>query len=97
MIAVWATTGPKGQIDRAARPLTGNTLLVTLGSDAAQIAIKNDIIGPAYPRAEISSRRLRKAWRSTTALTAAAKRGSLRLHSACGQLRTKREHCSNEV
>ena len=26
--------GPKGQIDRAARPLTGNALLVTLGSDA---------------------------------------------------------------
>jgi len=41
MIAVWATTtGPKGQIDRAARPLTGNALLVTLGSDAQQDAIK---------------------------------------------------------
>jgi len=41
MIAVWATTsGPRGQIDRAARPLTGNALLVTLGSDAAQDAIK---------------------------------------------------------
>jgi Domain of unknown function (DUF4331) len=41
MIAVWAsTTGPKGQIDRAARPLTGNALLVTLGSTDAQKAIK---------------------------------------------------------
>lgn len=41
LLAVWAsTTGPKGQIDRAARPLTGNALLVTLGSDDAQNAIK---------------------------------------------------------
>jgi len=41
LIAVWASTsGPKGQIDRAARPLTGNALLVTLGSDDAQNAIK---------------------------------------------------------
>jgi len=41
LVAVWAATvGPKGQIDRAARPLTGNALLVTLGSDDAQDAIK---------------------------------------------------------
>jgi hypothetical protein len=41
LVAVWAATvGPKGQIDRAARPLTGNALLVTLGSDDAQNAIK---------------------------------------------------------
>jgi len=41
LIAVWASTrGPKGQIDRAARPLTGNALLVTLGSDDAQNEIK---------------------------------------------------------
>ena len=41
LVAVWATTtGPRGQIDRAARPLTGNALLVTLGSDDAQNAIK---------------------------------------------------------
>jgi hypothetical protein len=41
LLAVWATTaGPMGQIDRAARPLTGNALLVTLGSDDAQNAIK---------------------------------------------------------
>ncbi|WP_447761968.1 hypothetical protein [Sphingopyxis panaciterrae] len=41
LLAVWATTaGPKGQIDRAGRPLTGNALLVTLGSDQAQDAIK---------------------------------------------------------
>jgi hypothetical protein len=41
LIAVWAsTTGPKGQIDRAARPLTGNALLVTLGSAEAQDAMK---------------------------------------------------------
>lgn len=41
LLAVWAATvGPKGQIDRAARPLTGNALLVTLGSDDAQNAIK---------------------------------------------------------
>ncbi len=33
MLAVWgATVGPKGQIDRAARPLTGNALLATLGA-----------------------------------------------------------------
>lgn len=41
MIAVWATTvGPKGQIDRAARPLTGNALLVTLGSAEARDSLK---------------------------------------------------------
>ena len=41
LIAVWATTtGPKGQIDRAARPLTGNALLVTLGPVQARDAIK---------------------------------------------------------
>ena len=41
LVAVWAATvGPKGQIDRAARPLTGNALLVTLGSDDAQNDIK---------------------------------------------------------
>lgn len=33
MLAIWgATVGPKGQIDRAARPLTGNALLATLGT-----------------------------------------------------------------
>jgi len=41
LVAIWAsTTGPKGQIDRAARPLTGNALLLTLGSSDAQNAIK---------------------------------------------------------
>lgn len=33
MLAIWgATVGSKGQIDRAARPLTGNALLATLGT-----------------------------------------------------------------
>lgn len=41
LVAVWGSTaGPKGQIDRAARPLTGNALLVTLGSNDAQDEIK---------------------------------------------------------
>ena len=41
MLAVWgATVGPKGQIDRAARPLTGNALLATLGSDVESDALK---------------------------------------------------------
>lgn len=41
MLAVWgATVGPQGQIDRAARPLTGNALLATLGSDAESDALK---------------------------------------------------------
>ena len=50
LIAVWASTsGSKGQIDRAARPLTGNALLLTLDSDDAQNAIKEryNHAGPA--------------------------------------------------
>ena len=40
-LAVWgATVGPKEQIDRAARPLTGNALLATLGSAAESDALK---------------------------------------------------------
>jgi len=41
LIGVWATTGDsKVQIDRAARPLTGNALLATLGSDEESDALK---------------------------------------------------------
>ena len=40
-LAVWgATVGPKEQIDRAARPLTGNALLATLGTSAESDALK---------------------------------------------------------
>lgn len=41
LLAVWgATVGPKEQVDRAARPLTGNALLATLGTDAESDALK---------------------------------------------------------
>ena len=41
LLAVWAATvGPREQIDRAARPLTGNALLATLGTDAESDALK---------------------------------------------------------
>ena len=41
MLAVWAATvGPQGQIDRAARPLTGNALLATLGTAEESNALK---------------------------------------------------------
>jgi hypothetical protein len=41
LIGVWATTDDgKGQVDRAARPLTGNALLATLGTDAESDALK---------------------------------------------------------
>jgi hypothetical protein len=41
LIAVWATTNDsEGQIDRAARPLTGNALLATLGSDQESDTLK---------------------------------------------------------
>lgn len=41
LLAVWgATVGPKAQIDRAARPLTGNALLATLGSAEESDALK---------------------------------------------------------
>nr|WP_294814142.1 hypothetical protein [uncultured Sphingomonas sp.] len=41
LLAVWgATVGPREQIDRAARPLTGNALLATLGTDAESDALK---------------------------------------------------------
>ena len=41
LLAVWgATVGPKGQIDRAARPLTGNALLLTLGDEGQRNAMK---------------------------------------------------------
>jgi hypothetical protein len=47
MLALWgATVGPQGQIDRAGRPLTGNALLATLGSNADSDALKE-----AYNRA----------------------------------------------
>ena len=41
LLAVWgATVGPGGQIDRAARPLTGNALLATLGTEQESNALK---------------------------------------------------------
>ncbi len=41
LLAVWGVTvGPKGQIDRAARPLTGNALLATLGTAEESNALK---------------------------------------------------------
>ena len=41
LLAVWgATVGPTEQIDRAARPLTGNALLATLGSAEESDALK---------------------------------------------------------
>ena len=41
VLAVWgATVGPEKQIDRAARPLTGNALLATLGSQEESNALK---------------------------------------------------------
>jgi len=40
-LAVWgATVGPRAQVDRAARPLTGNALLATLGSEEESNALK---------------------------------------------------------
>jgi hypothetical protein len=41
LLAVWAATvGAQGQIDRAARPLTGNALLATLGTAEESNALK---------------------------------------------------------
>jgi hypothetical protein len=41
LVSVWGTTGDsKGHIDRAARPLTGNALLATLGSEEESDALK---------------------------------------------------------
>jgi hypothetical protein len=41
LLAIWgATVGPREQVDRAARPLTGNALLATLGTDAESDALK---------------------------------------------------------
>ena len=43
LLAVWATTaGPNGQIDRMGRPLTGNTLLATLGPDDVSDRLKEE-------------------------------------------------------
>jgi len=41
LLAVWAATeGPRRQIDRAGRPLTGNALLGTIGSEEVSNALK---------------------------------------------------------
>lgn len=41
MLAVWgATVGPKGQIDRMGRPLTGNALLGTIATEEVSNALK---------------------------------------------------------
>jgi len=43
LIAVWGSTNDsKRQIDRAARPLTGNALLVTIGKDEDRDALKEE-------------------------------------------------------
>ena len=47
LLAIWASTSaPNGQLDRAARPLTGNALLATLGTDG-----ESDFINERYNRA----------------------------------------------
>ena len=59
-LAVWgATVGPKEQIDRAARPLTGNALLATLGS-----AAESDALKVRYNRTAPSSG-ARSSWRTS--------------------------------
>jgi len=48
LVAVWGTTNDtKRQIDRAARPLTGNALLATIGSERERNALKEKWNGAA--------------------------------------------------
>jgi hypothetical protein len=57
LLAVWGTTStPDKQLDRAARPLTGNALLGTLASDEVSDQLKED-----YNAATLSDRRFHSA------------------------------------